>query len=198
MHPSATVGGPASTWKRRRPRADLAAGPRAQSRWSYSSVIHSFGHSSTQAPQSVHSSSLITATSSTVIASTGHTSAHAPHAVQSSAFTFAGIHSSFTKLTPATTPGSYSPQTALTTLRIQIGGKYRELSQLCQQLFWDFRGVLGGAARPGELAGPTGPAQGLVAGDHFPGQSRPGSHKSCIHKLFRSLHARCLRPPRPP
>ena len=47
--------------------------------------IASEGHSSTQAPQSTHLESSITATSSTVIAPSGHASAHAPHATQLSA-----------------------------------------------------------------------------------------------------------------
>lgn len=51
----------------------------------------SSGHSSTQDPQSVHSSGSTLATSSTVIASQGHTSAQLPHPEHFSTSTFAGI-----------------------------------------------------------------------------------------------------------
>ena len=53
--------------------------------------IASTGHSSTQAPHSVHVSASMTAFSSSVIASTGQTSTHAPQAMHVSLSNTAGM-----------------------------------------------------------------------------------------------------------
>jgi len=53
--------------------------------------MQSFGQTSTQCPQSMHSFSFTTATLSTVIAPTGHSSAHNPHATQHPSSIFAGM-----------------------------------------------------------------------------------------------------------
>jgi hypothetical protein len=53
------------------------------------SLMASAGHSSTQAPHSVHSSALITAMPfAMLMASAGHASTHSSHPVHSSAFIF--------------------------------------------------------------------------------------------------------------
>jgi hypothetical protein len=58
----------------------------------YSIEIAPVGHSSTHAPQSMHSSASTTATSpSIVIASEGHTSTQEPHPEQESASTIAAM-----------------------------------------------------------------------------------------------------------
>jgi hypothetical protein len=54
-------------------------------------VIASTGHSSTQAPQSMHSSVTLAFPSSITIASVGHDPTHASHPVQVPSLTFAGI-----------------------------------------------------------------------------------------------------------
>ena len=54
--------------------------------WSHSEMALE-GHSSMQAPQSMHLSASMTAMSSQVMALSGQTSTHAPHATHSEAFT---------------------------------------------------------------------------------------------------------------